>query len=258
MRHLLFAVVAAAALSATAHAQQRRTAGAAPTVAPTQTAAPPTRTAPPPPSSPPQVPTAPPVLFPLPPLMTPPAGGITHPFPGFFSHDVDARDFSPSRRPRKIPPLYGSYVPGYIVQSEPEVPPEAPAGNGQLRLAVIPDRAQVFLDGYYVGTVVDIGDRGGLWLAVGPHRLEFRAIGYRTEQVDVSIEPNEALTYRGELEFKRPAAPEPTGPPASPAPPTATGSSVMYLIPNCYLGNVPPRADRLPKGCDIKRVQQIS
>jgi hypothetical protein len=29
----------------------------------------------------------------------------------------------------------------------------------------------------------------------------------------------------------------------------------MYVIPNCYIGNVPPRASRLPAGCDIKQVQ---
>jgi hypothetical protein len=32
----------------------------------------------------------------------------------------------------------------------------------------------------------------------------------------------------------------------------------MYLIPNCYLGNVPPKAERLPQGCDVTRVQEIS
>jgi hypothetical protein len=31
----------------------------------------------------------------------------------------------------------------------------------------------------------------------------------------------------------------------------------MYLIPNCYLGNVPPRANRLSPGCDIKQVQVL-
>ncbi len=31
----------------------------------------------------------------------------------------------------------------------------------------------------------------------------------------------------------------------------------MYLIPNCYLGNVPPRPSRLPSGCDITRVQVL-
>jgi hypothetical protein len=254
MRHLLLAVVAAAAFSATAHAQ-RPTGGAAPTVTPSQGAAP-TRTAPQHPSAP-QVPAAPPVLFPLPPLMTPPAGGLTHRFPGFFSHGFDAREFSPSRRPRKIPPYGSYYIPGYIVPSEPDVPPEVPAAeeaNGLLRLSVIPDRAQVFVDGYYVGTIADVAVRGGLWLPIGPHRLEFHAIGYRTAQIDVAIAPNETLSYQGELEFIQPATQEPPAP-LAPAPPPAKGSTVMYLIPNCYLGNVPPRPSRMPAGCDINKVE---
>jgi hypothetical protein len=32
----------------------------------------------------------------------------------------------------------------------------------------------------------------------------------------------------------------------------------MYVIPNCYLGNIPPRANRLPSGCDIKQVQVLA
>jgi hypothetical protein len=42
------------------------------------------------------------------------------------------------------------------------------------------------------------------------------------------------------------AAPAPAGP-----------ATVMYLIPNCYLGNLPPRQNRLPSGCDAKRVQVL-
>ena len=31
----------------------------------------------------------------------------------------------------------------------------------------------------------------------------------------------------------------------------------MYVIPGCYAGNMAPRADRLPSGCDIKQVRVI-
>jgi hypothetical protein len=43
-------------------------------------------------------------------------------------------------------------------------------------------------------------------------------------------------------------------PPAPPAP-RATGPTRMYVIPGCYAGNIAPRVERLPAGCDIKRVQ---
>jgi hypothetical protein len=62
------------------------------------------------------------------------------------------------------------------------------------------------------------------------------------------------------------AAPPPEPPPTllveeeRAAPPPAplvlpTGSRTMYVIPGCYLGNVPPDQDRLPAGCDISRMK---
>ena len=60
-------------------------------------------------------------------------------------------------------------------------------------------------------------------------------------------------------------APAVPAPPAAPAievpeavsPPfvAPTGSRTLYLIPGCYLGNVPPDAGRLPAGCDISRLK---
>lgn len=38
---------------------------------------------------------------------------------------------------------------------------------------------------------------------------------------------------------------------------TAASAGPMYVIPNCYLGNVPPRQERLPLGCDINHVQVL-
>ena len=124
-------------------------------------------------------------------------------------------------------------------------------GSGSVRLEVQPAFAQIFVDGEYVGTVEDFHSATGLMIRAGVHRLEFRAPGYEPLVVDVRIAPHEAMTYRGALESTRPAAPEREGrtPAASTAP--------MYVIPNCYLGNVPPRPQRLPPGCDIKQVQVL-
>ncbi len=258
MRHLLIAL--SAVLVSTAVSAQVPRYGAA--------QAPPITVNPPPPVThrnaapqpPPSPPAAPPIQFPLPPLMTPPAGGLTHGFPGFLSRS-DAPEFSPSRRhgPRTLPfsiPL----VPGYIVAAEgTDTSGRAPvvAASGLLRLSVTPARAQVFVDGFYMGTVEDVAARGGLWLAAGPHQLEMRAVGYRTLSIDIVIAPRDTLTYRGELEFTPPAVPEPRPTPAPPAAPVASGPSVMYVIPNCYIGNVPPRPSRLPAGCDIKNVEVL-
>lgn len=120
---------------------------------------------------------------------------------------------------------------------------------GLLRLSVTPGSAHVFVDSLYVGTVDDVNAQGGvIQLEAGPHRLEFRAPGYATHTVDVRINPLETVTYRATLDLARP--------PAATAP-TAAAPTVMYVIPNCYLGNLPPRQSRLPSGCDVKQVQVL-
>src|SRR5262249_59460913 len=109
-----------------------------------------------------------------------------------------------------------------------------------------------------VGTAEHSETGRGLGLPAGPHQRELRAIGHRTLRVDIVIVPRKTLNYEGELEFVPPAAPEPRPTaPAAQAAPVATGSSVMYVIPNCYIGNVPPRSSRLPSGCDIKTVEVL-
>jgi hypothetical protein len=124
----------------------------------------------------------------------------------------------------------------------------APA-TGLLRLSVTPIFAQVFIDSYYVGTVADIDAQRVLTVDAGVHRIEFRAPQYQTLTVDVRVMPYETVTYRGALEPIRPAPPAASAHAASPGP--------MYLIPNCYLGNVPPRPSRLPAGCDVNKVQVL-
>jgi len=237
------------------------TKGAAASPPPHQTPAPP-RPAPPP-AAPRTVP--PPIIFPQPPVTPPPAGGLTPPvvftppLPAgarpvdMFRTGTGRRD--PYRTRFYAPGLvgYGGYGFGGYETSAPE--PEAadaaaarPA-TGILRLSVTPASAQVFIDSYYVGTVADIEAGRALALAAGPHHLEIRAPDYQTLAVDIRIAPYDTLTYRAALERVPPAAPSARSGSAAAAP--------MYLIPNCYLGNVPPRPNRLPSGCDIKRVQVL-
>jgi PEGA domain-containing protein len=214
---------------------------------------------------PPAVP--PPVMLPYPPLMPQPAGGL--PFGVPFTPPPDAmapRDLfrvQPNDRVftrTHIPPFRtfggGAYLPG-IPQIEPATPELAPPGyayaTGLLRLVVTPADAQVFVDSYYVGTVRDLDLQRALPLPAGSHRVEIRAPDYEPIVVDVRIVPHETVTYRAALEPTRPPA-------AAPAPARATpasGPTKMYVIPNCYAGNVPPRANRLPRGCDVKDVQVL-
>lgn len=202
----------------------------------------------------------PPVLLPFPPLMTPPAGGLTTGFP-FTPPDLanPPRDLYrlPPGQPfhsRPHVPVVGGFVGGYFgpyigaaesaaaTARQPSPPPD-----GMLRLSVTPPAAHVYVDSYYVGSVADVEGHGPLMLPAGAHRIEIRAPEYEPVVFDVQIVPNEAVTYRAALEHTRPAPPMRVAP--------ATGPTRMYVIPNCYLGNLAPRADRLPSGCDIKQVR---
>ena len=198
---------------------------------------------------------APPIVMPFPPLMPPPAGGLTSGFP-FTPQDPTnpprdlfrVRPGEPSRSRPNFPVGVG-YLGPYVRVPEAvgQTAPSAPA-NGMLRLSGTPTAALVFVDSYYVGTVGDIEDRRALELAAGPHRIEIRAPEYESVMFDVRIVSNETITYRAALTASRPSVAVRVVP---------AGPSRMYVIPNCYLGNMPPRAGRLPPGCNIKRVEVL-
>jgi len=214
------------------------------------------RTAPPRPSPPlatarPSVP--PPIAFPLPPIMPPVGGGLTAPVP--FA--PPARDLFRARQPFNTNPFksfpYGGgayFGPVYDGYPESVTPGQMlpPAAIGLLRFDVTPQSAQVFVDSFYAGTIADIDAQRVLTLAAGPHRIELQAAGYQPKTFDVRIDPNDTIVYRAALERERTAATAAARP---------TGPTRMYVIPGCYAGNMAPRADRLPSGCDIKQVRVI-
>ena len=113
---------------------------------------------------------------------------------------------------------------------------------------------QIYVDGYYVGMLSDVG--GELTLDAGAHAIELREAGYEILRVDVRISPEGLITYRGEL--KPVSGADLPGPRAdvaqSPPPPdVAPSRTTIYVIPGCYVGNVPPKDARLPAGCDEAR-----
>jgi hypothetical protein len=107
---------------------------------------------------------------------------------------------------------------------------------------------QIFVDGYYMGLFSDVS--GELTLEVGAHTIELREEGYQSSRVAVNIPLDELITYDVDL---KPIAPAPlplvTSPP--PAPPPAP--TTIYVVPGCYVGNVPPKDAGLPAACDISR-----
>jgi hypothetical protein len=202
----------------------------------------------------------PPIVLPLPPLMTPPAGGLTSGFP-FEPSDptrpprdlyrVQGRDSFRSRL--SMPFIPGAYAGGSAIDVAAPTGSVASApalATGLLRLSVTPPDAQIFVDSYFVGIASDIEARRALTLEAGPHRIEIRAAEHETQTFDVRIPARDSVTYRGTLEPLRRAAPATVRS-------SSTSSAPMYLIPKCYLGNIPPRPSRLPSGCDITQVQVL-
>jgi hypothetical protein len=89
---------------------------------------------------------------------------------------------------------YGGY--GY----GDEFLPGSTDDSGGLRLKVTPDTSQVYVDGYYAGTV----DQFNSWyqklsLQPGPHRIELRSEGFQTAIFEVNIRAGETITYKGDL-----------------------------------------------------------
>lgn len=119
-------------------------------------------------------------------------------------------------------------------------PIEQPPAVGRLVLEVKPDTAQVFAGGYYVGTAEDFSfTRGGGLLEAGVHRIDVSAPGYEPLSVDLRITAGQSVTYRGALK--------------PPPPPVAAPPTTFYLIPGCYMGNIPPKDAGLPASCDQSR-----
>jgi len=96
-------------------------------------------------------------------------------------------------------PWYGWYPPpGPVYAPGPFI------DAGAVRLKVKPVEAEVYVDGYYAGIVDDFdGVFQKLRLEAGPHRIEIRAPGFATLDVDIRIEPDHTTTYRGTLQTVR-------------------------------------------------------
>lgn len=202
------------------------------------------------------------IVPPLPPLGLPPVS-LSPSFDGRGTHPVyRAGRRGASYGGRNYPvagfgyvvPAFGlgwTYLaaePGPAQAAEPLPDVQPLRRYGTLRVEVLAAAsAQVYVDGYYVAA----GDQAaaGLDLEPGPHRVEVRAAGYEPLTFDVRIAQDQVITFRDAMKpvASVPAAPEPTPKPAAP--------SIFYVVPGCYIGNVPPANAKLPDGCDPANVQ---
>lgn len=81
--------------------------------------------------------------------------------------------------------------------SAPGAPPTTGSARtaGTIRFEVEPRSAEVYVDGFAVGSVDAVNSKGGLTASPGWHRLEFRAPGYDTPAVNVTLEAAQEITY---------------------------------------------------------------
>jgi hypothetical protein len=132
----------------------------------------------------------------------------------------------------------------YGPQTSIEAAPPQVSGKGVLVLDVTPSTAELYVDGYYTGRLDDL--RGQVALDPGPHKIDLVADGYERAVFNVNIESNRAISFKRDLraveqQFK--VAP-PTG---------STIPKTFYLVPGCYLGDVPPKDAHLPSNCDVSK-----
>jgi hypothetical protein len=72
--------------------------------------------------------------------------------------------------------------------------------QGNLKLKIKPRAAKVYVDGYFVGTVDEFdGAFQKLALNTGRHKVEVKADGFETAEFDVLINPEQTVTFQGEL-----------------------------------------------------------
>lgn len=195
--------------------------------------------------------------LPLPPIGLPPAAaperrsGVNHPVPGMRRQHPSVVYLVPTYGwPSYQAPTASAKTASPNGASTPAEPQRL---AGYLRLDIEPNGAQqqLYVDSSYVGTFTDFS--GELELDAGPHIIEIRALGYETLRIDVNISSGHSITYRGSLKATEPKPATEAVVPSSVSN-TPVTPMIVYTVPGCYIGNVPPPEAGLRPGCDAGQV----
>jgi hypothetical protein len=174
-----------------------------------------------------------------------PVGGLL--YPGFYPGSYYPYSYSGNYYDFTLADSYRAAMADTYWQRHQDRYQEPPRGG--LVLESVPDAAQVFVDGNYVGLADEFRpDEHTLDLRAGAHSIELRAPGYETVTFNVMIESNRLVRYRGSMQAAS------TKPAVAIQPPPRAIAKNIYVIPNCYAGDKPP-SKTLPKGCDRKNLQ---
>jgi hypothetical protein len=72
--------------------------------------------------------------------------------------------------------------------------------TSQIKLKVTPDRAAVFVDGAFAGTVHDFGGTGrAMLVSPGKHRVKIDLPGFKTFETEVDLLPHQKVTIKTDL-----------------------------------------------------------
>lgn len=75
-----------------------------------------------------------------------------------------------------------------------------PTVTAEVKLAVSPDRAAVFVDGVFVGHVGEFNGAGkALLVAAGKHSFKISLPGYQTFETQISLNPNQKFQLKTDL-----------------------------------------------------------
>jgi hypothetical protein len=115
---------------------------------------------------------------------------------------------------------YGPYYGGpYYGGPYPYYPYGAYDVSGDVRTQVMPRQTEVFIDGYYAGTVDDFdGTFQRLHIEPGDHDVELYLPGHRPYQVSVYVQPGRTFNIRHTMEPLAPGEVEPARPAGAPLP----------------------------------------
>jgi hypothetical protein len=75
-----------------------------------------------------------------------------------------------------------------------------PSVTGEIKLEVTPERAAVFVDGHFAGTVNQFRGAGrGMLVAPGNHHIKIGLVGYQPFETDVTLLAKQKITVKTDL-----------------------------------------------------------
>ena len=120
-----------------------------------------------------------------------------------------------------------------VMQKAPTGP--IPQVTAEVKIAVNPSRAAVFLDGLFVGHVGEFEGAGrGMLVAPGLHRIKIALPGYQTFETDINPTANQKVEIKTELAKS-------DAPPAGPLVTTETGEATPTSPPPARDATVAPQ-----------------